>query len=343
MKKIYFSALCFLAAGFTQAQNFERMSIVEGFSSATCPPCYTWNQSYSPVLQANNANSGASGSIAVVKFQMDWPSPGDDPSYNDDASTRRGFYGVTSIPEFFIDGEANDGSQGTIDAHSAIDAEVEVNAAFTITGNDIDINVEITPNMDLGGGSRLYIALANKEYQYPGQNGETEFHHVMRKMIPTAGGINVGFLDSGVTLNFNEAYTYAVASGNPAQNSNDLWDNDLELVVWVQKANSKQMWNAAVAGQGTLGIQDGDADDFGLVVYPNPSTDMANVIFDANGENTNIEVYNSLGQMVLSENKGAVTGRQQVRFNATDLEAGMYFVRVQMGDRLATSQLMIQK
>jgi hypothetical protein len=33
---------------------------------------------------------------------MNWPSPGNDPSYNPDGVTRQNYYGVTGIPDVYI-------------------------------------------------------------------------------------------------------------------------------------------------------------------------------------------------------------------------------------------------
>jgi hypothetical protein len=343
MKKIYMPVLGVLFAGSLSAQTTERLTIIEGFSSNTCPPCETWNDMYIPVLSNNMPNDETTPGVAVLKFQMDWPSPGNDPSNNDEADTRRGFYGVTGIPDWKIDGEDNDGSQAAIDSYSAIPAEMEIEAAYTVTGNDIEVTVSLTPLADLGGGSKLYIAVANKEYTYTGgTTGETEFHHVFRKMLPDDGAVTLGFLDANVEQTFTESYTYT--TGTPDQTNNLFWDDQIEIVVWVQKSNSKEVWNAAVAAEGTLGIADGDNDDFGLSLYPNPANAQTSVVFDGvAGENVSISVYNALGELVKTENHGMRTGRQRVMLNTETYEAGMYFVKVQVGESVSTSNLMITK
>lgn len=343
MKKIYSTLALVLFVGGAFAQKTDRMPLIEGFTSATCGPCAGWNAAYSPILDANSPNEGVWNGVAVLKFQMDWPSPGNDPSNNDEMDTRRGFYGVTGIPDFYIDGAANDGSQGAIDASQADSAELIIQAAYTLTGNTIDVHVEFTPLANLGGGSRLYIAIANKAYNYNGPNGETEFHHVARKMLPDGAGTWLPFLDSGITQTFDEQYTYTV-NANPQQDSYDFWDNQIEIVAWVQKSNSKVVWNATVAGEGTVGVAEGDDDDFGLIVYPNPATEQATIMFDADGsEAVTVEVFNNLGQLVFNEAYGSLNGQQRINLDATSLDAGMYFVKVQSGNSVATSQLLLTK
>ncbi|MBO7444838.1 MAG: choice-of-anchor J domain-containing protein [Bacteroidales bacterium] len=65
-----------------------------------------------------------------------------------------------------------------------------------------------------------------------------------------------------------------------------------------------------------VGIEDVEAPEF--TIYPNPATDILTV----NGEGL-AEVYNTLGQMVISEN---VNGNAQL--NVSNLESGVYFVRM---------------
>jgi hypothetical protein len=341
MKKLYISAIAILfSAASADAQTTPRTAIVEGFTSNTCGPCAGWNASYGPIIEANNPNTG--NGIAVLKYQMDWPSPGNDPSNNDDADSRRGYYGVSGIPDWFIDGDANDGSQSQINSYQANPSELLIETAYTITGNDLDIQVDVTPLVYLGAGARLYVAIANKEYNYSGgTNGESNFKHVFRKMLPAPNGAYMAPLTANVVQNYNYQYTYTV--GTPDQTNNNFWDNQIEIVVWVQKT-TKEVLNAGVAGIGVLGIEEGDNDDFGLVVYPNPASDVANFVFDGDGFNeVVVEVYNNLGQMVHNQNHGTLEGRQKLELNTTEFEAGMYFVKVLKGNTVATSSMLLAK
>lgn len=343
MKKFYMPVLGLLFVGSVTAQTTERLPLIEGFSSNTCPPCYSWNVAYSPILANNMPNDEAAPGVAVLKFQMDWPSPGNDPSNNDEADTRRGFYSVTGIPDWRIDGDNNDGTQSQIDNYQGMPAELEIEAAYSVTGNTVTVDVAFTPLVDLGGGSRLYIALANKEYTYTGgTNGETEFHHVFRKMLPQDAGASLGFLTAGVEQTFQESYTWT--TGTPTQSDNVFWDDQIEIVVWVQKSNSKEVFNAAIASQGTLGIADGDQDDFGLALYPNPANAQTSVVFDGiAGEAVSVELYNNLGQVVYTESYATRAGRQRLMLNTEAYESGIYFVKVTMGNKVSTNRLVLTK
>lgn len=346
MKQIYLGAAMIMAVGVSQAQNTDRLVLIEGLSSNTCGPCASFNSQYSPVLSNNNANDGNTAGVAVVKYQMDWPSPGTDPSFNDDGDARRGFYGTTGIPDWFIDGEFNDGSQSIIDTRSQVPAEIMIDAAYSISGSDITVDVEFTALEDLGAGNRLFIALCNSSYSYTGgTNGESSFKHIFRKMLPSGAGVFLSPIDSGDVITHSETYTFNVASGTPTQGSYDLWNSNIEVVVWVQKTTgSKPVYNAAVATEGALSIEEGDSDDFALVVFPNPTTSHADLLFDANGkDNVVITVTDATGKLVQTENLSGVNGRQRHNLNTDALSNGLYFVSVKQGNQVANTKLLVQK
>lgn len=346
MKKIYASFSLVLISAALSAQTTARTPLVEGLTSNTCGPCAGFNSSYSPIIENNQPNVPYSGGIAVIKYQMDWPSPGTDPSFNNDGDTRRGFYGTSGIPDWYIDGADNNGGQTPIDTRKATPADVFISAAYVQTGNTIDVTVKIVPLVQLGTGNRVYIALCNKSYNYTfGTNGESNFKHVMRKMLPNGSGTFLSNTPAGDTITITQSYTFTVAGGFPAQGSYDFWNTDIEVVAWVQKTTgAKEVRNATVVPQGTIGIEENDADDFGLLLYPNPSGDQSTVVFDADDSNlTTINIYNQLGELVSTENYSFLTGRQQLNLNNSELPNGIYYVKIQMGERIATTKMIIQK
>lgn len=346
MKKIYLTLFAISFLTYANAQTTPRLPLIEGLTSNTCAPCATWNGSYGPIIENNNPNDPYNPGVAVVKYQMDWPGPGTDPSFNADADSRRSFYGTTGIPDWYLDGQSQNGTQSEITAAQNNPAQLKISAAYTLTGTTIDVTVQIIPLVALGNGNRCYIALTNKTYNYSGgTNGESNFKHVVRKMLPAGGGSFLPNLIANDTFYINQSYTYNVASGVPAQNSFDLWNPTFELVAWVQKPNgTKPVYNATIAPEGALGIEEGDNDDFGLIVYPNPSTIDATILFDANVANdSRITIYNQIGESVFEESYGNLNGNQRITINTSDFANGMYFIQVVNGDKIATQQLLITK
>ncbi len=79
-------------------------------------------------------------------------------------------------------------------------------------------------------------------------------------------------------------------------------------------------------------------------VYPNPANETANVQFLVKeAAMAKVEVLNALGQVVISQDLGQVSGTQNVALNTANVENGMYIVRLTVGDNIVTKSLAIEK
>ena len=76
----------------------EKIPMIEHFSSSTCGPCVNVNTT---MLNFCNQNAGR---FTYTKYQMNWPGNGD-PYYTQEGGTRRTYYGVSAVPQCFLDGE----------------------------------------------------------------------------------------------------------------------------------------------------------------------------------------------------------------------------------------------
>src|SRR5690606_19706040 len=110
----------------------ERACFIEEFTSSTCPPCASFNAYFDPMIDALGVNTAAA-KFNIIKYQMNWPSPGNDRSYNSHALTRRSYYGVSSIPDHYTHGLAGgNGSQAEIDACKGGNTLFEINGTYTV-------------------------------------------------------------------------------------------------------------------------------------------------------------------------------------------------------------------
>ena len=224
-----------------------RLPLYEEFTSATCGPCAGFNASFNPLLATNNCNL-LGGSVSAIKYQMNWPSPGDDPSYNPDADNRKSYYGVSGIPTPFVDGASAGGTQGEINTRRSIISLMEIQATKTVSGNDITVDVTVNPLEDFSSTNlKLHIALTDDQYNYTGTNGETEFFQVLRKMLPDANGTSIGTLTGGTPFTHTETYT--CVEGGAAQGNYNLWGTTqaVTVVVFVQDNTTKEIHQSAIA------------------------------------------------------------------------------------------------
>ncbi len=209
----------------------QRLPLFEHFTSSTCGTC--------PQLSAQMQTfcNNNPGKYTYVKYQMSWPAPGD-PYYTSEGGTRKSYYGVNSVPWLFMDGvsyEFNPVTQNDFNAHYNTPALVEIKGSYFIDGNTIHITTDLMAFADLNN-IRVYVSVNEKTiHNNVGNNGETSFHHVMMKLLPDAQGKTLSLKTGQIErLSFEQ---------NMASTHVEEMD-DLEVAVWVQKYNSKQVYNS---------------------------------------------------------------------------------------------------
>jgi hypothetical protein len=84
---------------------------------------------------------------------------------------------------------------------------------------------------------------------------------------------------------------------------------------------------------------------FDVSVYPNPFNAQTTIEFDIPQGSSRIEIriFNTLGQIVHSENFPALGTKMRYFFNASDLSSGMYFLKVNTSTFIATEKLVVLK
>lgn len=79
-------------------------------------------------------------------------------------------------------------------------------------------------------------------------------------------------------------------------------------------------------------------------IYPNPATDEAKISLSLdNAEYVKIELINAMGQLVETVNDGQLgSGRHLLEINTSDLNKGVYFVRVSANNNLVTERFVVE-
>ena len=220
-------------AVFAAIGTAERIPMIEHFSSSTCGPCVSVN---TQMLNFCNNNPGR---FTYTKYQMNWPGNGD-PYYTAEGGTRRDYYGVNAVPQCFLDGEDQGYAavqQTVFDQHAERTAFVDIRGSFVVEGNTINIKADIIPFID--ADARVFVSVNEKEtHNNVGGNGETSFHHVFMKMLPDAQGTTVNL----VTCEPQHFEFTQDMSGTHVEEMSDL-----EVSIWVQNYDSKEMFNSRFA------------------------------------------------------------------------------------------------
>lgn len=354
MKK-YYIILSALFAGFAANAQSERVTLIETFTSSTCPPCVQGNI----VLEGLLADPQNDDKQVSLKYQMSWPGNGD-PYYTNEGNIRRNVYGINGVPNTLLDGTTNLSpggmTQGDLNAVYAVAPKATIVGTYTVNQatKTVDVSVTVTVLQNTAPGVRIYMAI----FEYltnnnVGGNGETEFEHVMKKMLPNASGTVMPPMLAGQSYTHTESYTFNgnyVLPPNALSPIDDAVEHsieefsDLGVALFVQTLSTREVYQAGYATPGFLGVEEDANAITSSKIYPNPSTNNALIAFQsAENQDFTIELVNAFGQVVyttLLENIEA--GRTTHDINTSELANGMYTVRISSEKGLISRRLSVQ-
>ena len=236
----------------------SRRVLHEAFTGSTCGPCAPATENIKRVLEAHP------GEYTLLKIHV-----GSDPYVTDEGVQRRMHYlpGESSygIPFVHADGtngfhpnlmNAEEGYQDEdFEAFAAIPAVLEMSINHTVTEQTVNWTLDILPLADLSADNlRLHVAIMEgTTTKNVGTNGQTEFHNVMKKMVPSPLGSELPDLTRGSALELSGSYTfqgnYVEGTGisNPVDHATghtvEEFD-DLEVVAWVQDTVSWEVYQS---------------------------------------------------------------------------------------------------
>ena len=327
-----------------------RNALIEEFTSSTCVPCANLNVNFDPLLNSNNPNMG--GSLNVIKYQVNWPSPGNDPSYNPHGKSRVAHYAVPYAPYALTNGrtEMLNNDQAEINAAIAEPAFADITTSLNVVGTTISASATITPYVTIANNSplRVHQALLQRFYNFPNAvTSQKNYHHVMRKMSPDGWGNPVTVTD-GVA--FNTSFTHSViTSATPVQLSYDFWNTPTsiyEYVVFVQDSVSNDVLQSGSSSftVSSVGLVDLKADQQ-IGVYPNPAKDFAAIAINLQRSSAvDISIVDVSGKLVYSNKTAAVeAGKNEIKVNTSEFPTGVYTIIVNTGNGILNEKLIINK
>lgn len=369
--------LLFLAAGlgsspFAEAQT-QKNCLIEEFTSSTCPPCAYMNAWLDPLLNNRNANKENSG-LVVVKYQMNFPSPGTDASYNAHSQARASHYiaGMSSwgIPLHFTNGKWKDTLNGGGTNQNVVNNELDNciggPADLEITGHyyvkpvapdkdSIFMEITITPSADLSGNYRLMVAATEEHYinnnvSTGHTTSQTDFYHVMRKMYPSANGTAITSFVNGVPQTFT--FADEVTVGNVTKGSHKWWSNPFNgnLVAFVSdlsipvRTAANVLQAVAIPAKWTTNVKD-VANFKNIRVYPNPAVNQTGIFFNlATPTEISVSVMDMMGRIVHQEPARPYgTSAEKIILPTDHLPNGTYMIRLSSALGEMTQKLMISR
>ena len=260
----------------------SKIPMIEHFSSSTCPPCVNANIM---MLQVEKDNSGK---YTYVKYPVKWPGLGD-PYATNECKTRVDYYKVQNAPEFYLDGNLRKYEIVTSEALNeayGTPTYVDIRGAFTVDGNTINLTADFMSYITMNN-VRAYISVNEKTTtgnaipDSLGGNGEKEFHHITMKMLENSDG-NIINIKAGECTRLNFSYDM--------KNSFMEDINDLEVALWLQDYETKEIYNSRFAYEYTdhcYPVQNMRAD----ILFSNTSTLAINWEVPKQGSPIGYNVY----------------------------------------------------
>lgn len=171
---------------------------------------------------------------------MDWPGSGD-PYNTDEGDVRRNYYGVSAVPQTFLDG-ADQGfaavTQGALDAAYNTPSFANIRGAFNVEGNTVNVIADFMSYVDMTN-VRAFVSVNEKTTTgNVGGNGESEFHHIMMTMFDNPNGHEI-------SINAGEYHRLELSYDMSSTHVEEM--SDLEVSLWLQDLSTKEMYNSHFA------------------------------------------------------------------------------------------------
>ncbi len=309
-------------------QTVERLPFFEEFTSSTCSPCASFNNSvFNPFLNQNGEN------LVFVKYQMNWPGAGD-PYYTEEGGVRRDYYGVGFVPLLMVDGKnaatTNAGVNNAFNQSSNKPAFVTFDSYFAVDGSNLFLRGQFISYADLVDATLQIVVFENITTQNIATNGETEFHHVMMKMLPDAGGTLINSIATGEPFIFE--YNIDMSTTNVEEMG------DLSVALFLQDNTNKEIFQAGYADLSGVGVRKIPFEK--VNIYPNPVSEKLNIIIPASlGDKVTIEFFNPQGNLV----KSCQTSGNSTFTMLNEFSKGIYNVRIAGDGQLFTGKFISVK
>ena len=235
-----------------------KQPLIETLTSSTCGPCNPANITAEALFSQNP------GKITSIKYQVAFPGSGD-PYYTEEVGQRMDYYmpqGTASVPRMEIDGgwdqNGNDITQQVIDDYINELCLINLSANYTIVSKSIDIDITIDPLENYQSTDLVVHTAIIEETTYNNvkNNGETQFEHVVKKMLPNDNGTSIPSLVGGTQSTLNQSYTFNGNYRLPLDAQlpiNHITEHSVEdfsnlmVAVWIQDVVTKEVHQSTYA------------------------------------------------------------------------------------------------
>ena len=167
------------------------------------------------------------------------------------------------------------------------------------------------------------LIIENEITEITGENGETEFLSVLRKMLPNAGGTNL-------PQNWNAGQTEQISFSWQFENVYD--PEKINAVVFIQDETTQEIYQGTT--DDSASSQNGIAhnlismkEDAGFIVYPNPASTRIMILLKNKLQLTGtINIYNTTGKLI--DQKSVEPGVYKLPMQIGQIKSGLYMIQL---------------
>ena len=242
----------------------------------------------------------------------------------------------TSAPNGGVDGDAsNDTGSGSFAEASTTEGTLTVEILTDNYGDETYWEVRNSAGVVMSGGNPN-VGLDNiGTGLFPAPASTESYANNQLVMVEVPIDVNDCY-----TFHITDYYGDGLVLSNPIgyfkisdQDGNEILNSTAGFIEDATDVN----------GQMSTSVDDVDALT-ALNIYPNPAT--TNVIVDYSLENSStvrFELFNILGERVLTQNEASFGGSNRVELNVANLETGMYTLNMTIEDQMTSSKITIIK
>ncbi len=235
MKQFYFSFLLMFITTLCLNAQARQYVLFEHFTQASCGPCADQNPAFQDNILANNR-----GNVHHIAYHTSWP--GTDPmnaANPQPVQNRVDYYGVTGVPDMYMNGEGKGGPAGVSETDVAnLNGQTPV-VSLKVTeteGTDRTVTIEVITNESISGEYTLRTAVIERMVEYaspPGSNGERDFPNVFRETL-NGFGEDFTLAPQGESVSFEFNYTL----------DEDWHEEEVYVIAYVQDNSTKTVLNS---------------------------------------------------------------------------------------------------
>ena len=330
--------------------QFERIVLIEDFSSVTCTNCPRASEIVSNIEHENNQRA------VTIQFHLDIPGRRD-PFYADNKphnDARANYYGgFNGLPQVLVNGVATEATnepavRSDFASAAAEEAPLRLNVIQTNEGPTFSVNVEVETEDALPNGYRLYVVAVEGVVERTAKYftdtaksvpyiGETIFHDLFRTFTSPTGGVELIVNGAGKT-SFDWSY----------QLGDDWASGEMYVIAWVQDEFTNEIVQAGFSPKPpSLSVNElNPIAGYALEsISPNPALHNARLSFTLGApENVELAIYSTDGQLVRSTVLGKMeSGEHTAEIDVNGLPTGLYTVSLRAGQYQAIEKLTVVK